>query len=127
DRRALSLGMFVEAPLIFLAFYVWLVGIRSGWQMQDFEALRSAGLSVLHGRSPYPPPDPRVLIEAHQLVYPPLVAYLFVPFALLPYGVAAPLYFFGLLAALAGALAVLGVRDWRCYGAVLLWYPTVAC
>src|SRR2546422_433501 len=120
-------AVFVEPPLIFVAFYVWLVGIKGGWQMQDLSAVRSAAVAVLHGHSPYPPPDPEVLLKARQLVYPPLVAYLFVPFALLPYGVAAPLYFVLLLAALAGALLVLQVRDWRCYGIVTLWYPTVGC
>jgi alpha-1,2-mannosyltransferase len=126
-RRSLSVAVFIEAPLIFIVFYVWLVGVKGGWHMQDFGAIRSAGVAVLHGHSPYPPPDPEVLLKARQLVYPPLVAYLFVPFALLPYGVAAPLYFVLLLAALAGALLVLQVRDWRCYGIVALWYPTVAC
>jgi glycosyl transferase family 87 len=125
--RVLRAGLFLEAPLIFVAFYVWLIGIKGGWQMQDFAAVRSAALSVLHGHSPYPPPDPAVLIKARELVYPPLVAYLFVPFAILPYGVAAPLYFFLSIGALIGAIAVAGVRDWRCYGAIMLWYPTVAC
>jgi alpha-1,2-mannosyltransferase len=126
-RRSIAVAVFIEAPVIFIVFYVWLVGVKGGWHMQDFGALRSAGAAVLHGRSPYPPPDPEVLLKARQLVYPPLVAYLFVPFALLPYGVAAPLYFVLLLAALVGALLVLQVRDWRCYGIVTLWYPTVAC
>lgn len=126
-RSPLSVAVFIEAPLIFVAFYVWLVGIKGGWHMQDFAAFRAAAESVLHGHSPYPPSDPAALLEARALVYPALVAYLFVPFALLPYGVAAPLYFFSLLAALLGTLRVLQVRDWRCYGAVMLWYPTVGC
>jgi hypothetical protein len=125
--RGLTIGVFVEAPLIFLAFYIWLIGIKDGWKLQDFAALRSAAIAVLHGHSPYPPPDPQVLLQAHELVYPPLVAYLFAPFAAMPNSVAAPLYFFLMLGALAATLRVAGVRDWRCYGLVMLWYPTVGC
>jgi hypothetical protein len=121
------LGLFVEAPLIFVGFYVWLVGLKGGWRMQDFMALRDAGRALLHGSSPYPAPDPTVLLAAKHLVYPPLAGYLFAPFSVVPYGVAAPAYFFALIAAMAGALLLLGVRDWRCYGVTLLWYPTVAC
>jgi len=49
-----------------------------------FAAIHSGASAVLDGHSPYPPADPAALAEATQLVYPPLVAYLFVPFALLP-------------------------------------------
>ena len=126
-RRVLTVGVFAEAPVIFLAFYVWLIGIKDGWKMQDFAAVRSAGVAVLHGHSPYPPADPQVLSRAHELVYPPLVAYLFAPFAAMPNGIAAPLYFFLMLGALAATLRVAGVRDWRCYGVVMLWYPTIGC
>jgi hypothetical protein len=125
--RALTIGIFAEAPLLFLAFYVWLIGIKDDWKMQDFAAVRSAAISVLHGHSPYPLPDPQVLSRAHELVYPPLVAYLFVPFAAVPSGVAAPLYFFLTLCALAATLRLAGVHDWRCYGVVMLWYPTIGC
>jgi len=68
-----------------------------------------------------------VLAHATQLVYPPLVAYLFTPFAVLPYSVAGPGYFVLLLASLALTLRLLGVRDWRCFAAVLLWYPVAGC
>jgi len=127
DDRPLSLALFLEAPLIFLAFYVWLVGVRGHWRMQDFMAVRGAAGQLLHGRSPYPDADPATLLAAKHLVYPPLVGYLFAPFAALPYAVAAPLWFFLVPALLAGSLALLGVRDPRCYGVVFLWYPTVAC
>ncbi len=125
-NRALALGFFLEAPLIVIGFYAWLVG-KDGWRMQDFMAIRSAGHALLHGVSPYPPPDPKLILAANHLVYPPLVGYLFTPFSVMPYAIAAPVYFFGSIGAIAGALALLGVRDWRCYGMAFLWYPTAAC
>jgi alpha-1,2-mannosyltransferase len=126
-NRALTLGLFLEAPLIFIGFYVWLVGLKGGWRMQDFMTLRDSGHALLHGASPYPPAEPKVLLAANHLVYPPLAGYLFTPFSALPYAIAGPLYFFASVAAVAGTLWVLGVRDWRCYGMPFLWYPTVAC
>jgi alpha-1,2-mannosyltransferase len=116
-----------ELALIFGGFYIWLVGVNVHWRMQDFMAVRGAAANLLHGRSPYPPPDPAVLAHATQLVYPPLVGYLFTPFAVVPYSVAGPAYFVLLLVSVAVSLRLLGVRDWRCFAAVVLWYPTAGC
>lgn len=123
----LELGVFAEFPLIILAVVVWVVGVRRGWGMLDFEAMRNAGVAVLHGRSPYPTAESDVLLQSKQLVYPAIVAYLFVPFALLPYAIAAGVWFFVLIGCLFASLRFLGVRDARCYGVVMMWYPTTAC
>ena len=56
-------------------------------------------------------------------VYPPLVALATVPWTLLPVGLAESIFQFVLVAAFVGTLAVLGVRDWRCYGLAFLWPP----
>ena len=55
--------------------------------------------------------------------YPPQLALALLPLTALPVDVAAFIGFLGALAALMGALAVLGVRDVRCYAAVVLWAP----
>jgi hypothetical protein len=127
DNRALMLGVFVEAPLIFLGWYAWLVATQLDGRISDFVAMRNGGLALLHGVSPYTPPDPNALLPGDHLIYPPLVGYLFVPFSVLPYPIGAPLYVVMQVAALAGALALLGVRDWRCYCIPFLWYPMIAC
>jgi Glycosyltransferase family 87 len=123
----LQTAIIVELALIVAGFYVWLVGVKAHWRMQDFVAVRGAAADLLHGQLPYPPPDPAVLAHATQLVYPPLVAYLFTPFAVLPYSVAGPAYFVLLLGALALTLRLLGVGDWRCFAAVVLWYQVAGC
>ena len=56
-------------------------------------------------------------------VYPPLVALLTVPWALLPVGVAESLFQFLLIGVFLTTLFLLGVRDWRCYGLAFLWPP----
>jgi hypothetical protein len=56
-------------------------------------------------------------------VYPPLVALLTVPWTVLPVGLAEVLFQLLLVAVFVGTLALLGVRDWRCYGLAFLWPP----
>jgi Glycosyltransferase family 87 len=69
-----------------------------------------AAEALLDGSSPYP-----------EYGYPPLVAFLSIPFALVP---SPELWLTGLLIGLLPlSLWLLGVRDWRCYAAALLWIP----
>jgi hypothetical protein len=70
-----------------------------------------AGQALIDGRSPYP-----------EYGYPPLVAFLSAPFALLP---SHSELVFGLVLALCvpAGLWVSGVRDWRCYAAAFCWAP----
>jgi Glycosyltransferase family 87 len=67
-----------------------------------------AAEKLLDGSSPYP-----------EYAYPPLVAFLSVPFALTP----SPEVFVtvAIAACVPATLWLLGVRDWRCYVAAFLW------
>jgi hypothetical protein len=78
-----------------------------------------AAESVWHGESPYVADDDGGL----PYVYPPQLAILVVPFTALPVDVAAVLAVLLSLGALLGALALVGVRDIRCFAAVLVWAP----
>jgi Glycosyltransferase family 87 len=81
--------------------------------MADFHVFWHVGREVLEGSS-------------GGFVYPAPAALAMVPFALLPYGVAAALFAVLVLAAVPLVLLALGVRDWRCHGAALLAAPTIA-
>lgn len=116
----LFLGVLPPALLVLLVVARYLTGTKLGF---DSKPLWDASRHVLHGASPYPRPE--ALIDEHQFVYPPLAAFLFAPLAALPFAVAAPLLAVVELAATGLTLRVLGVRDWRCYGVVLLWYPVL--
>ena len=75
----------------------------------DFtQTLLPAAEEVARGNSPYP-----------AYGYPPLVAFALVPFTFVP----SPevVHTALLLVGLAASLRVLGIRDWRCYGAAFLW------
>jgi hypothetical protein len=58
-------------------------------------------------------------------LYPPLTAYLLVPFTLLPTTVAEVLAVALVAAAVPATLLVLGVRDWRCHAMAFLWWPVI--
>jgi alpha-1,2-mannosyltransferase len=104
-----------------IAVYTFAV-LQAQW-FWDFEVFYEAGRDVLAGRSPYPPPDPTVLASEKEFVYPAATAWAMVPLATLPYALAASIWAFACMAALPLALWILGIRDWRCYGAALLSAP----
>ena len=84
----------------------------------DFNAVYlPAAESVRAGGSPY---DSSGLLP---YVYPPVLAELLVPSTYLPEDVSSFLAFVASVAAVMGALAVVGVRDVRCYAAVVIWAP----
>jgi len=56
-------------------------------------------------------------------VYPPLTAILVAPLTVVTVSTAEAVFVLVLLLVSFATLAVLGVRDWRCYGLALLWLP----
>ena len=123
-RRLGEIGLLAVAPA---ALALTIIGGAIGHRYAfDFHgALWQAARDVLDGHNPYPPPTAAGVAPGDRFVYPPPVALLLLPFGLLPFGVAAALITVVLLAAVAATLAVLGVRDWRCYGAAYLSIPVL--
>jgi hypothetical protein len=116
----LALGLFVEAPLIALAWLAWITGTGQS-AGADFAIFRHAGQLVAHGRTPYG--AVASLADQHHFVYPEPFAYLFAPFSLIGLRVGAILFLLLSAAALIVALRLLRVADWRVYGAALLAPP----
>jgi hypothetical protein len=102
-------------------------GDRTG---SDFLSFWQAGGHVWHAESPYPVLDTLPAVADGRtfepFVYPAPAAFAMVPFAALPFALAATLFLALSLGAIFGALRLLNVRDWRCYGAVLGSVPVVA-
>jgi hypothetical protein len=95
-----------------------------------------AAKRILAGRTPYEldylrhradlianggHPDPNIAVPA----YPAPALLAMVPFGLLSYTAAAVVFLLLATAAAVGSLWVVGVRDWRCYGALFLSYPVI--
>jgi Glycosyltransferase family 87 len=80
----------------------------------DLHVMWKAGHDIVIGHSPYP------------FVYPAPAAFLMVPFGLLPWTLAVVAFTITSVASLVAGLRLLGVRDWRCYGAVLACVPVTS-
>ena len=84
-----------------------------------------AAEAIADGESPYPElHDPRLAAE-RAYVYPPLLAVALTPATLLSENAASVLAALVSLALVLGMLYLLGLRDWRCYGAAILWAPSL--
>jgi hypothetical protein len=122
--RPWEIVCFLWVPALALAYACWYT-LTSSVGLQDFGVFRSAAISVVHGRSPYVAPTPEALAHFDKFVYPPVAALLFAPFAAFPPEAGRALMFVAGVAALLGALRVLGVEDWRCYGLAIVSAPAV--
>lgn len=119
-----ELVSFVWIPAIGLAYASW-AEVQASDPLQDFGIFRKAALEVVHGRSPYVHPSAAALAHFDKFVYPPVAAFVFAPFAALPAGAARVLMAVAGLAAVFGALRLLRVEDWRCYGVAAVSAPAI--
>jgi hypothetical protein len=92
----------------------------------DFRVFYGAAEAVLDGESPYHDPEDESAVVARGYVYPPITALAVVPLTALPVEVAGLLVMALLVGAALAIPYVLGVRDWRCYGLLLLWPPVIS-
>lgn len=125
SRRALEQIALGLLPVLVagLAFYYAYSG---GYVATDFQqSFLAAGLRELHGLDPYHWTRTQILVGHVSFPYPSLAVILFELFALLPGVLATVLYLVLSFAAVVGALYLLGVRDWRIYGATFLWTPVL--
>jgi alpha-1,2-mannosyltransferase len=122
----LALGV---VPLVLvLSFVLGAIGHHFAF---DFRTFWQAARLVVHGHSPYPSAS---FVAHHHpahgdyeyFVYPAPFAVGVLPLAVLPFAPAATIWTVLLLASVLGTLAVLGVRDWRCYGLVLATVPALS-
>jgi Glycosyltransferase family 87 len=115
---------FLWVPVLGIA-YACFYEFRAREALMDFAIFRRAALAVIHGRSPYPHATAAALSHFDKFVYPPVAALLFAPFAALPSEAARVLMFLAGLAAVLGALRLLRVEDWRCYGVAIVSAPVI--
>ncbi|HLG09194.1 MAG TPA: glycosyltransferase 87 family protein [Gaiellaceae bacterium] len=92
----------------------------------DFRVFYAAAEAVLRGETPYQPLGDPAAVVGRGYVYPPVTAIGAIPFTMLPLEAAGLLVMALLVVAALAVPLVLGVRDWRCYGVVLLWPPVIS-
>ena len=112
---------------------LWANSLRSLGGLQvpyDFAIFLQAADDVRAGDNPYVSPDSVTEQAQAPYAYPPLLAIVLIPATVLPddvggsspVGVLVSLF---LIACVVGTLALLDVRDWRCYPIALLYPPTL--
>jgi hypothetical protein len=139
--RGMSRGLILPALLLGgpASFAVVLAANRHRLFYDFRGGLYDGGVAILHGRSPY-----RVAFIAHQAavlhhggvaigetaahpfsvpLYPAFANLAVVPLSALPFAAAAAIYSIVSVAAMFGALTLLGVRDRRCHAMVLISWP----
>jgi len=102
--------------------------LHRGPGKSDFWTFWLASRTVLHGADPYPALAslPHVASKWFApFVYPPVAAFLLAPLGVLPFLLAKIAFFALNLVALAVALRLLGVRDWRCYSLAIISPPAI--
>jgi hypothetical protein len=124
---ALEAMAYAAAPFVvvvsILGLWLHAGGENVGFDLRN--AFLPAARDVLDGASPYPLPGDPEIAGQHAYVYSPVVAYALVPLTVLPDSVAVFVGACGSFVAALVALALVGVRDWRCYGLMLMWPPVL--
>lgn len=127
-RRVTTVTLLAVVPALLLAAYLAAAARPGPHEAIDFRVFYDAAKAYMHGRSPYPAHPERLTWAhgaQHSYAYPPVVALLTIPFALVHYQLAA-IVWTGVGALAVGlSLWLLEVRDWRCFGAVFLWPSTL--
>ncbi len=123
-RQALTVvGLGVVPGLV--TMLVMVTVLRSHWVAYDFHwSYYPAAARLLHGGNPYAVTRFDI-VKGIAFVYPALSAVALAPFALLSRSDADHLYSLLLLLLIPASLWMLGIRDWRIYGAPLIWLPVI--
>lgn len=91
----------------------------------DFGQFYAAAEAILRGEDPYATAEP-LTAWGGPYPYPPLPAIFAAPLTALPLEAAGLLVMAVLVCVALAVPWVLGVRDWRCYGVLLLWPPVIS-
>jgi hypothetical protein len=119
-QRIASVLLFAVLPAV-VAIAMFAVAHDSGSLSVDFHnELYPEAERLLDWQNPFPGPDAE-LWRGHNLIWPPLAALLVAPFTLLSPSAADWIVALVGLIGFMVSLRLVGVRDWRVYGAFALW------
>ena len=119
-RRVLELLLFGAVPVVALVLALAAYAGDDRLALDFHHELYRQAEAVVDGRDVYEAPDADLSDRANA-VWPIAALLPVIPFTALPPEVADWLATAAVIAVLAGTLWLLGVRDWRIYGVVLLW------
>jgi alpha-1,2-mannosyltransferase len=123
-RQALTTSLAIWAPIAPL-FVLAAAAMRHDFAFDFHTTFVPAARAVLDGASPYSGVGSWAFAHRVAFVYPPVAAYLYAPFTVLPGPAASMVVTVLLVATVPATLLILGVRDWRCHAIAFLWLPTI--
>jgi hypothetical protein len=123
--RLVTVALLDVLPAITVVM-LFITAIQGDSIAMDLRQFYAAAEAILSGESPYLAPDAPLLPWGGPYPYPPLPALLVVPLTALPFETAGLLLMACLVVVALAIPFTLGVRDWRCYGLVLLWPPVIS-
>lgn len=123
-RRLAEVLYFAALPAALFGLFAF--GAPHDTYAWDFHAFWQAAVDVAHARDPFGVTGVNAAgVHYAAYLYPPVLADMLLPFGLLPFLAAAMLFIALSAVAIGAALWLLGLRDWRCYGAAFLWFPVL--
>jgi hypothetical protein len=132
-RRSLQVCLFGLLPITLVTGVLASQGNAYGFEFRG--NLWEPAKRILRGDSPYELHRLQEVLAGHwpashggyvvQAVYPAPIHVASVPLGLLPFSLAMAFFVVVSVACIVGALWLLGVRDWRCYGLAFLGIPVV--
>ena len=123
--RRLAAIVFLGVVPVLVVVTLFATAIADDSIAMDFRQFYAAAQAILDGESPYSEGD-SLAAWGGPYPYPPLPALLATPLTVLPLELAGLLVMAALVAVALLVLYVLEVRDWRCYGLVMLWPPVIS-
>jgi Glycosyltransferase family 87 len=123
-RGSATIAFLGLGPLILGAVLISLMYDQGLVAFDVHQSIRPAAELLVNGESPYRT-DEAVIAAGGAHPYPPFVTLAYTPLTLVSVGVGDALLTALLILLIPAILLVAGVRDWRCYGAALLWAPVM--
>jgi hypothetical protein len=118
-RRVIGVALLGVLPIV-VAVAMFVVASDGSLSVDFHHELYPEAQLLLDWENPFPGPDAE-LQYGHNLIWPPLAAFLVAPFTILGPSAADWAIAIAGLAAFLGSLRIVGVRDWRVVGAFALW------
>ena len=118
-----SIVAFGVIPVVSVVFMFYVAGNSNSLAVDFRNEIYPEAKLILEGTNPFPGPT-ITLIHKANYIWPPFVGYVVAPLTLLPATAADYTAAILSLIAFVAALWIVGVRDWRVYGAAFLW-PSV--
>ena len=120
-----SVALLAVLPAVVIAV-LFIAAVQEGTVAMDFRQFYRGAETILSGVTPYPESSGRLEPWGGPYPYPPLPALLATPLTVISLQ-SAGLFVMAVLVVVALLIPwVLEVRDWRCYGLMLLWPPVIS-